>query len=158
MKGVKVRITELKDYLLITVGSFITAISINVFNGSLQIAPGGISGVATVIYYLSDEKVPVGTAMLILNIPLFLMGIKLIGKKFIIKTLYGTALLSVLIDANAAVYGLLCGKLSCKHRESPVYTGYFAVFDIRRFAYGNGIGPWCSDPGRQPAERILRRE
>jgi len=30
MKGVKVRITELKDYLLITVGSFITAISINV--------------------------------------------------------------------------------------------------------------------------------
>lgn len=85
--------------MLITVGSFITAISINVFMVPYKIAPGGISGVATVIYYLSDEKVPVGTAMLILNIPLFLMGIKLIGKKFIIKTLYGTALLSVLIDA-----------------------------------------------------------
>jgi len=59
MKGVKVRITELKDYLLITVGSFITAISINVFMVPYKIAPGGISGVATVIYYLSDEKVPV---------------------------------------------------------------------------------------------------
>jgi len=65
MKGVKVRITELKDYLLITVGSFITGNINQCFYVPYKIAPGGISGVATVIYYLSDEKVPVGTAMLI---------------------------------------------------------------------------------------------
>jgi len=39
MKGVKVRITELKDYLLITVGSFITAISINVFMVPYKLRP-----------------------------------------------------------------------------------------------------------------------
>ncbi|WP_265445624.1 YitT family protein [Acetivibrio straminisolvens] len=100
MKDIKKLLTELKDYLLITIGSLITAISINVFMVPYKIAPGGISGVATIIYYLTDAKIPVGIAMLVLNIPLFLMGIKLIGKRFIIKTLYGTILLSLLIDTT----------------------------------------------------------
>ncbi|HOM02308.1 MAG TPA: YitT family protein [Acetivibrio sp.] len=100
MKNVKILITEFKDYLLITTGSLITAMAINVFMVPYKIAPGGISGIATVIYYITDAKVPVGTAMLILNVPLFMMGIRLIGKKFTIKTLYGTILLSLLIDAT----------------------------------------------------------
>ncbi|HHV30249.1 YitT family protein [Acetivibrio mesophilus] len=98
MKEVKMSIKGWKDYLLITTGSIITAISINAFMVPYKIAPGGVSGIATVIYYLTDAKLPVGTAMLILNIPLFLIGIRLIGKKFIIKTLYGTILLSLLVD------------------------------------------------------------
>ncbi|GAE87370.1 hypothetical protein JCM21531_733 [Acetivibrio straminisolvens JCM 21531] len=71
MKDIKKLLTELKDYLLITIGSLITAISINVFMVPYKIAPGGISGVATIIYYLTDAKIPVGIAMLVLNIPLF---------------------------------------------------------------------------------------
>ncbi len=91
---------EWKHYAWITAGVILTALSINVFLVPYKIAPGGVSGAATVIYYLSGGKFPVGTTMLILNIPLFLLGIKYIGKRFIIKTLYATIMLSVIIDVS----------------------------------------------------------
>lgn len=87
-----------KDYLMVGVGSIITAGSINIFLVPYKIAPGGVSGIATVLYYVSNGKLPVGTTMLALNIPLFLLGMRFIGKKFVLKTLFGTVLLSVIID------------------------------------------------------------
>jgi uncharacterized membrane-anchored protein YitT (DUF2179 family) len=89
---------NLKAYLWIILGSFLTAIAINVFLLPYKIAPGGVSGLATVIHYLSGKRYPVGITMLILNIPLFITGIKLIGRKFILRTLFGTILLSFVID------------------------------------------------------------
>ncbi len=91
---------EWKHYVWITLGVILTALSINIFLVPFKIAPGGVSGAATVIYYMSGGKFPVGITMLILNIPLFLLGIKYIGKRFIIKTLYATIMLSVVIDVS----------------------------------------------------------
>lgn len=87
-----------KDYAWIVLGSLLTGASINVFLVPYKIAPGGVSGVATVIYYLSGEKFPVGVTMLALNVPLFIMGLRYIGRKFIFRTLFSTVLLSVFID------------------------------------------------------------
>lgn len=84
----------------ITLGVILTSLSINIFLVPFKIAPGGVSGAATVIYYMSGGKFPVGITMLILNVPLFLLGIKYIGKRFIIKTLYATIMLSVIIDVS----------------------------------------------------------
>lgn len=86
------------DYFMIFIGSIITAGSINIFLVPYKIAPGGASGIATVLFYISNGKFPVGMTMLALNIPLFLLGIRFIGKKFVIKTLFGTVLLSLIID------------------------------------------------------------
>ena len=93
----------IKDYLLIFIGSAITAISINIFLVPNKIAPGGVSGIATVIYYLSGERLSVGIVMLILNVPLFIVGMKYIGRKFIVRTFFSTILLSVLIDLTQAI-------------------------------------------------------
>ncbi len=89
---------HVKNYLLISLGCVITAAAINIFLVPFKIAPGGVAGIATVIYYLSSEKMPVGTTMLILNIPLFILGFRLIGKRFFIRTLAATVLLSAAID------------------------------------------------------------
>ncbi|MCX8131274.1 MAG: YitT family protein [Clostridia bacterium] len=89
-----------RDYLWIIIGSFLTAISINVFMVPYKIAPGGVSGAATVVYYLTGGKMPVGITMLILNIPLFIAGIKFIGKRFAFRTLFSTLLLSLIIDTT----------------------------------------------------------
>ncbi|MDP4093060.1 MAG: YitT family protein [Bacillota bacterium] len=89
-----------KQYLWITIGSFLTAAAINIFLVPYKIAPGGVSGIATVVYYLSGGKFPVGTTMLVLNVPLFLAGLRLVGRKFAFKTLYSTILLSVIIDST----------------------------------------------------------
>ena len=89
-----------KDYLQIIVGSVITAAAINVFLVPHKIAPGGVTGIATVIYYLSGGRFSVGVTMLILNIPLFIIGIKFIGGRFALRTLFSTILLSFVIDTT----------------------------------------------------------
>jgi uncharacterized membrane-anchored protein YitT (DUF2179 family) len=51
-------------YLLITFGAAITALAINIFLVPYKIAPGGLSGLATVTFYMSGGRLPVGTTML----------------------------------------------------------------------------------------------
>ncbi|MFZ5988234.1 MAG: YitT family protein [Bacillota bacterium] len=92
-----------KDYLWIILGSVITAASINIFMVPYKIAPGGVSGIATVVYYLGNGRFPVGITMLALNIPLFILGMRFIGKSFIVKTLFGTILLSLVIDSTEPI-------------------------------------------------------
>ncbi len=87
-----------KDYLWMTIGCIISALAINIFLVPYKIAPGGVTGLATVIYYVIDGKIPVGTIMLFLNIPLFILGVRFIGRKFILRTLYSTIMLSLIID------------------------------------------------------------
>ena len=84
------------DYLGITVGSFLIALALTVFLVPNRIAAGGVSGLATVIYYISSF--PIGITMLIINIPLFLAGLKIMGTSFGMRTIYGIISLSVFTD------------------------------------------------------------
>lgn len=84
------------NYLGITLGTFITALGLVLFLVPNKIAAGGVSGLATVIYYVFKFKV--GLTMLALNVPLFLFGLKELGIRFGLKTLYGTVTLSFFID------------------------------------------------------------
>lgn len=70
---------EYMDYLYIVLGTLITSLAFNLFLIPHKIAPGGLSGIATVIYYLSKGSIPVGVTMLALNVPLFIAGIKELG-------------------------------------------------------------------------------
>lgn len=85
-----------KDYVLIVVGTFLTALAFNFFLIPHKIAPGGLSGIGTVLYYLFG--IPVGVTMLLLNVPIFIMAVKELGKDFGFKTLLATVLLSAFID------------------------------------------------------------
>ena len=87
-----------EDYFWIILGSVVTAAAISIFLVPYRLAPGGITGVATVLFYLFGEKVPVGAIILTLNLPLFAFGYKIIGRKFILRTVVSTLLLSGLID------------------------------------------------------------
>ncbi|OCL25474.1 hypothetical protein U472_14095 [Orenia metallireducens] len=84
------------DYFWITIGSIITAAGLVMFLIPNKIAAGGVSGLSTVIYYLFG--LPVGMVSLAINIPLFIIGVKEMGAKFGIRTLYGIFLLSFGID------------------------------------------------------------
>src|SRR5665647_807428 len=86
----------IKEYLLIIFGCLLTALSFNFFFIPNQIAPGGVSGIGTVLFYLFGF--PVGVSMLALNVPLFIMGVRQLGGEFGIKTFVATILLSLFID------------------------------------------------------------
>ena len=61
-----------------------------------QYIPGGLTGVATLVNYLTP--IPIGTAMLAMNIPLMLAGWKRLGIDFTIRTAVATVLVSAMID------------------------------------------------------------
>ncbi|NLP15046.1 MAG: YitT family protein [Clostridium sp.] len=129
-----------KDYVVITFGSMMTAMSINAFLVPYRVAAGGVSGIATVIYYLTGGKLPVGALMLILNIPLFILGIRFIGKQFILRTLYATILLSVLIDITQPLTEEFVKEFFMGFEEQP-YTQDILLYSIfGGFLMGIGLG------------------
>ncbi len=94
-----------KDYSLILIGSFILAVGFVYFITPHKIVPGGVYGIAIVVHYLTEglfsfwpEGFPIGLFGLILNIPLTIAGIKILGPRFGIKTIIGFVLTSVFID------------------------------------------------------------
>ena len=77
-------------------GAFIMAVGVAMFLLPNQLSSGGVSGIATITYYLFN--IPMGTMILFINIPLFLFAFYKIGKAFFIKSLIGTFFLSIFID------------------------------------------------------------
>lgn len=91
-------ITNIKDYTYILLGCILTALAIDIFLVPFKIAPGGLTGIATVVFHLTDGRFSIGLVILVINIPLFLIGIKHIGGNFFVKTIISTLLLSFFID------------------------------------------------------------
>ncbi len=86
------------DYVLITFGAAIMALGIGVFLVDAQVVPGGVSGLSMAIHYLSNNTIPVGIMMWLLNIPLYFWGVKELGKRFGARTFYGFTINSFFID------------------------------------------------------------
>lgn len=85
-----------KDILFYAIGSSIYAVSVNMFTAPNHIAPGGVTGVATMLNYLFAW--PIGTLGLLLNIPIFIWAILQIGYKLVVKTITATVFVSAAID------------------------------------------------------------
>ncbi|HPQ40755.1 MAG TPA: YitT family protein [bacterium] len=91
--------TAIFDYLRIGWGLVLTALGLNLFLIPNKIAAGGISGIATILFH--TFHIPVGGSMLIMNVILFSIGFKILGKGFGAKTIVASIGLSVLVDASA---------------------------------------------------------
>lgn len=91
------------DYFLIFVGSFVYALAFNCFFEANHFAMGGFTGVSQIIHRLIPA-IPVGTAVLVLNIPFLIMGVKKQGIKLLIATLFAIIVSSLMIDGMAAIY------------------------------------------------------
>lgn len=94
-----------RAYSLILIGSFILAAGFVLFIDPHRIAPGGVYGIGIIVHYLTKglfswapEGFPIGTVGLLLNIPLTIIGIKLLGPRFGVKTVIGFVLTSAFID------------------------------------------------------------
>ena len=86
------------DYIAITIGAAVMAIGIGVYLVDARVVPGGVSGLAMAIHYLTNNKIPVGAMIWVLNIPLYLWGLKELGKSFGLRTFWGFSFSSFFID------------------------------------------------------------
>ncbi|GFH41037.1 YitT family protein [Lactococcus insecticola] len=83
------------NFLMIALGTAIYAFGFVNFNMANHLAEGGVSGI-TLIFHALFQINPAYT-QLILNIPLFILGIKIFGKKGLVYTIYGTVTMSFFI-------------------------------------------------------------
>ena len=83
-------------YIQIILGCLIGGAAYPLFLVPNSIAPGGLSGLAMVLNHLFHW--PVGMTSLIMNIPLFLVGYKAMGKLFVWRSLVATVVFSLSID------------------------------------------------------------
>ena len=148
------------DILFFLAGSLLYAASVNIFTAPNNIAPGGFTGIATMLNYLFG--LPIGSTILVMNLPFFFIGAWQLGKGFLAKVIAGTVLSSVVIDITApfmpAYQGDMAGEAARqvgqaaedkeqddKHKEEEHHTqegeehGLEEVF-CQRLGDGGGVG------------------
>ena len=87
----------LLDVLCYLVGGLAYAMAVAIFTAPNRIAPGGLTGVATVLNFL-DARIPIGATILALNVPLLIASWFKAGRSFTVRTVIGTVWSSVAID------------------------------------------------------------
>jgi uncharacterized membrane-anchored protein YitT (DUF2179 family) len=88
----------IRDYFAIIFGAFIMAAGVAIFLVDAKVVPGGVSGLSMAVHYLSGNKIPIGLTMWVFNIPLFIWGVKELGKQFGARTFVGFTANSIFID------------------------------------------------------------
>lgn len=83
-----------KSYALITVGLFIFALGWTGFIIPSNIVSSGVAGIGSLIYFAAD--IPVGYSVFAINSVLLLLGLKVLGGKFGLKTFYGIVVSAIL--------------------------------------------------------------
>ena len=85
---------------IITLGAVIYALAFDWFVAPNQIAMGGVTGLAQIVNALVPV-LPVGVLSIIVNVPLFLAGWRLLGGRLLVSSLYAMAVSSLAIDVIA---------------------------------------------------------
>ena len=98
MKRVK---TILLDLAFMAAGAVVYAVSVNAFTSPNNIAPGGVTGIATMLNYLFST--PIGLVAFLINIPIILWAVVEIGYKLVAKSVVAILLSSVAIDLLAPI-------------------------------------------------------
>jgi uncharacterized membrane-anchored protein YitT (DUF2179 family) len=131
----------LKNILMFVFGIALTALAISQFTLPNKIVGGGVSGMSTILYH--TLKVEPGVSTAVINAILLLIGIKVLGKKFVVATLAGVGLLSVLVQAFSYLPPITENIIL-----ASVFGGVF---------YGVGIGLALAAGGSSGGTDILGR-
>ncbi len=87
------------DGLFFIAGALIDAVSVNVFTAPNHIAPGGVTGIGTMLNYLFQT--PIGMVNMLINIPIVIWAIVEIGYKLVAKSIAAIIIFSIAIDTLA---------------------------------------------------------
>ena len=89
------RQNKFMKYVMVTIGTMLMAIAVNIIFEPMGIVTGGVSGIAIIIKSwtegIIDGGIPLWFTNLVINIPLFITAIIVLGKKSILNTIYATA-------------------------------------------------------------------
>jgi uncharacterized membrane-anchored protein YitT (DUF2179 family) len=127
------------DFAGILVGSVILAVGMNMFMIPNMLAPGGVSGLAVVLFHII--RAPVGLTIIALNIPLFIAGYLILGPRVVIQSLLGTFLFSLAVEITAPLLPPATGDLLLASVYGGIVMGIGVglVFRYRGSTGGTGL-------------------
>lgn len=88
-------LSEVKDYVFILLGLLLYTFGWCVFLLPYEIVTGGVTGISAVIFYAT--KFPIENSYLFINVALLLVALKILGLRFMIKTIYAIVVLYFLL-------------------------------------------------------------
>ena len=95
--------SPIKSDALITLGCALYALAFDWFYVPNTLTCGGFTGIAQILNFFFPA-LPIGVTVLVMNLPLYVLGLRRFGLAFLMKSLYATALSSVLVDILAALH------------------------------------------------------
>lgn len=123
------------SYIMIVLGAFIFAVGLNVFLVPQKLSTGGVSGIGTVLKYVLN--IPLSVTNIITNAFLFIFGFKLLGKKFVFKTVFGIVLLTVFLEITS-YFPQYNGDIFSSFVAGSVFVGVGIGLVIRQGASTGG--------------------
>ncbi len=139
LAGVGRRLTV--EALLMVGGSIACAFAVNVFYVPVRLTMGGVSGLVSIIFQLTGRGtfLPFGVMVMLFNIPLLILGLVNLGRRFVVNSIIGTILYSVAIDATAPAFT----RLYDNYINRPLEVGLpdpliYCIFG--GIVYGVGLG------------------
>lgn len=129
---------DIRRIFFVLLGSLLSAISINGFLIPHHLLSGGVSGIGILLNYTTG--ISVSLAIIILNIPIFIIGYKLVNKKFIVISLIGTVSLSLFLYLTEGL-GMIVDEILLASIFGGVLTGLGAgiIFSNRGSTGGMDI-------------------
>ena len=92
------------DYIMIIVGIFMYAFGFCAFILPHKIVMGGLAGVGTLVYFATNETIPVAVTQYVLNLVLLAFAFRIVGKTFVIRTIFGATVISLAIGVGEAFF------------------------------------------------------
>ena len=96
--------TNLKDYLFIILGLVLYGVGFTAFILPHEIVIGGLSGVGTLVYFATKGAIPVAVTQYVCNLLLLGFAFKLVGKTFVLRTIFGATVISLSIGIFEAIF------------------------------------------------------
>lgn len=88
------------DYAMIILGIFMYAFGFCAFILPHKIVIGGLSGVGTLVYFATDTLIPVAVTQYVANLILLAFAFRIVGKTFVIRTIFGATVISLAIGVG----------------------------------------------------------
>lgn len=137
--------TSLRDYALIIAGMAIYAIGFTVFILPHEIIVGGMAGFSSLVFFGTGGHIPVAFTMYFTNILMLVIWYKVLGRQFVMRTVFGTTVLSLMI-------GLIEGYFTSR---PPLVTDMTLSVVMGSALCGIGIGVYYSHKGSAGGTDII---
>ncbi len=136
--------SKVKSIILTIIGTMITGFGIGVFLTPNKIVGGGVSGLSTILFH--TLSIPPGVSFLVINLIFLLIGYKILGRSFTLKTLFGAAMISLFVQVFSYI--------PLEVEETMLATLFGGV--LYGFGIGLGFAAGASTGGTDILGRLLQ--